>query len=86
MAPVSKPLWFTIRLHDCNRQLLAQWNYDEIWPVTAPQFTYPNESSQAAYFIEFWHHLVWNEALPAHVDINRAISAAVEAFANKVRS
>ena len=84
MAPVSSPLWFSIRLYDCNGQLLAQWNYDEICPVTAPRFTYPNDDSRCPYRIEFWHQIV--RELPAHVDINDAIKAAVDAFAVKARA
>jgi hypothetical protein len=93
MAPVE-PLRFVITLMDCDRRHLAQWDYDETYPVTPPRFTYPNESSAIPYFIEFippylvkFRHVSISQfSLPTGIDLNDAIAAAVEEFATEARS
>jgi hypothetical protein len=65
-------IFFNITLYDCNGQRLAQWNYDSMYPVTPPTFTYPNENSAVPYVIEFRDKMVWKELLDVG-DLNAAI-------------
>jgi hypothetical protein len=79
-----KPLWFRIQLIDCNGQLLAQWTYDEVYPVIAPQFTYDNQDERYPYRIRFTHLTETEKILPIG-DLNQAIYIAVQQFASDIK-
>lgn len=81
---MTKPLWFRITLYDCNGMHLATWNYDEMFPVIPPRFTYPNENNMCPYSIKIDHILSYQYPLPANININMAISDTVNQFVNEL--
>jgi hypothetical protein len=80
---MTGPLWFMITLVDCSGQHLATWNYDEVYPVTAPQFTYPNQDEAAPYVLQFRSTGVKDVMLPMG-NLNIAIRNAIAAYVKKL--
>ena len=79
-------IFFMIKLMDtCGRQLAA-WDYDSMFPVIPPQFTYDNADRACPYTIEFRAQYIEQYALQTQCNLNHAIYDATQAYLVKYKA